>query len=109
MNQAKPDETPPPPAGASDTDYDKLDGSLTAAIEDAIGVEDVGLPVFLNLDPGRKDEHAALLQRLGRPSEEDTTGPLTATLSPRQVRALSLDPAVMKIKLAGSRRPLTGG
>src|SRR5438067_586082 len=105
------DKSDPPSAEnrSSRTDFEKLDGRLTAAIEGAGGADGPSLTVFVNLDPARKGEHAAVLRHLGRPSDEDTSGPLTATLSPDKVRELSIDPAVAYITLAASCRPLPGG
>jgi len=101
-----------PPAGAptanpdETADLTKVDPSLWKALEQPETVDAARLPVFLRLDPTRAEAHAEVLSRVGL--EEPISGtrvPVTANLTPREVKLLSREPAVAYIRLAATRRP----
>jgi hypothetical protein len=99
-------ETKPSADQPLEVDYSKLDGPLTAALEEQPDLDEAALDVFLTLDLARQEGREALLTRIGHADTEDTTGPLTATLSPRALREISRDPSVAYIQLSRTRRPL---
>lgn len=103
----EPAVVPPHVEGPGEVDSTKIDPWLAEALEDRTDEDERSLSVFVRLDEEKADAHEELLRRIGLdPLSFEKRAPLTATLSPREVRELSLDPAVSDIRLSRKLKPL---
>ncbi len=85
-------------------DYQKLDSSLAAALEEEGGTESTRFPVFLRLNSA-SPESIDMLQRY-RIDASAGPGIVPAELAPGEIAELSDQPWVSSIRLARSSRPM---
>lgn len=78
--------------------YAKIDAALVMALGDGQGTDDRNLLVFIKSDRAPEDLEKSLLEQMG--IQVSSAGTVTATVSPKDVDALSEMPSIRSIRLS---------